>query len=289
LTNAAGSVAKGDFSTRINVSGKDELGLLGESFNHMSKQLSETIDELNCANESLEKANKEMQEFAYIVSHDLQEPLRKVHSFGQFLMEDYHDQLPEEGQDYVERMQKSSIKMKVLIQDLLKLSRIGTAEAQFANVKPAELLQMALDDLSLAIEESQAEVIVEDLPAVSANPTLLTQLFENLIGNAIKYRSDERNSKIIIRAKEQGRMVQFSVKDNGIGMEDRFFEKVFGVFQRLHGQTDKYKGTGIGLSLCKKVVERHGGKIWVNSTIGKGSTFYFTMPKATANIGGITK
>jgi light-regulated signal transduction histidine kinase (bacteriophytochrome) len=115
----------------------------------------------------------------------------------------------------------------------------------------------------------------------------LAQLFQNLIGNAVKYRSDERNPEIEISAKEQGDQVVFSVKDNGMGIEEKFFGKVFGVFQRLHGQGEKYKGTGIGLSLCNKVVQKHGGKIWVESTLGKGSTFYFTMPKARIKIGGV--
>jgi signal transduction histidine kinase len=287
LKKAVGAMAKGDFSMQMELQSNDELGMLGESFNQMSKQLSLTIEELNYANETLEKTNKELEEFTYIVSHDLQEPLRKVHSFGQFLMEDYNEQLPDEGKDYVERMQKASVKMKQLIQDLLLLSRVGTGKAEFSSVDTGEVVQMALDDLALTIEESGAQVVVGQLPPILGNKTRLAQLFQNLIGNAVKYRSDERNPEIEISAKEQGDQVVFSVKDNGMGIEEKFFGKVFGVFQRLHGQGEKYKGTGIGLSLCNKVVQKHGGKIWVESTLGKGSTFYFTMPKARIKIGGV--
>jgi signal transduction histidine kinase len=287
LKKAVGAMARGDFSMQIKRQSNDELGLLAESFNQMSEQLSSTIEELNYANETLEKTNKELEEFTYIVSHDLQEPLRKVYSFGQFLMEDYNEQLPEEGKDYVERMQKASVKMKQLIQDLLLLSRVGTGKVEFSNVDTDEVVQTMLDDLALTIEERGAQVVVGQLPPVWGNRTLLTQLFQNLIGNAIKYRSDERNPEIEISTKEQGDQVVFSVKDNGIGIEERFFGKIFGVFQRLHGQDEKYKGTGIGLSLCNKVVQKHGGQIWVDSTLGKGSTFYFTMPKARVKIGGV--
>ena len=284
LKSAVGAIAEGDFSTSINVQSKDEIGLLAESFNNMNSQLARTISELNNANASLEKANGELQDFTYIVSHDLQEPLRKVHSFGQFLMEDYRELLPEEGKDYVERMQKASLKMKELIQDLLTLSRIGTAKAEFTAVDTNKLVNEAMDDLYVAIEESEADIVVGELPAVQANRTQLKQLFENLIGNAIKYRDQERKLKIEIGAKTQNKKVTFMIKDNGIGIEDRFFEKIFGVFQRLHHR-GHYKGTGIGLALCKKVIQTHGGKIWVESFFGTGTTFYFTMRKSKVSLG----
>lgn len=280
LKVAAGAVAKGDFSTRLKAQSEDELGLLAESFNNMSRQLSGTINELNYANNRLEKANKELQDFTYIVSHDLQEPLRKVHSFGQFLMEDCNEQLPEDGKDYIHRMQKATVKMKGLIQDLLKLSRVGTAEKSSATASSAEVVASALDDLSIVIQESGADIEVGQLPNVVVDHTLLTQLFENLISNALKYRNDDRKPKIEIGASEQNGQVRFSVKDNGIGIEERFLEKIFGVFQRLHARDEKYKGTGIGLAFCKKIVEKYGGEIWAESTAGQGSTFYFTMKKA---------
>ena len=284
LNTVAKSVAGGDFTKRIAVKDKDELGMLAESFNEMSDELSKTINNLNDANEHMGKVNEELQEFTYIVSHDLQEPLRKVYSFGQFLVEDFREQLPDEGKDYIEKMQKATVKMKQLIQDLLKLSRVGTTEESFGEVKTNEALNSVLEDLFVAIEESRAEITAEELPNVIANPTQLAQIFENLIGNAIKYRSDERDLSIEIGAKAEGDEVVFSIKDNGIGIEERFFDKIFGVFQRLQRDTAKYKGTGIGLSLCKKIVQHHGGKIWVESAFGVGTTFYFTMKKVSSKI-----
>ena len=284
LKAAAGAIAEGNFDTRIEVRSEDELGLLADSFNNMSGQLSATVEQLNYANEYLEKANEELRDFTYIVSHDLQEPLRKVHSFGQFLVEDYYESLPEEAKDYVERMQKASVKMKDLIQDLLEFSRIDTLQEPFTPVDTANVVNEALDDLSVAIQESQADIVVgQRLPAVSASRTQLVQLFENIVGNAIKYRSSKRKLRIEIGADQRGQEVVFSVKDNGIGIEERFFDKVFGVFQRLHNE-GKYEGTGIGLALCKKIIQRHRGKIWLESTLDVGTTFYFTMKSSGAAV-----
>jgi len=275
LKSAATAVSKGDFSQQVPVGAKDDIGLLSETFNNMSGKLSKTISDLNYSNQQLEQINNELQDFTYGISHDLQEPLRKVHSFGQFLTEDCYEQLSDDGKDYIERMQKASLKMKNLIEDLLRLSRIGTSETSFVPVNTNEIVKSALDDLSVSIAESQAEINVEQLPDVVGQGTLLTQLFENLIGNALKYRDTEKTAEIHISAVRQNGRVTFAVKDNGIGIEERFLEKIFGVFQRLH--SNGYKGTGIGLALCKKIVSRHGGMIWAESTAGEGSEFKFTL------------
>jgi len=285
LKKAANSLAQGDFDAQIEVSSKDELGLLAKTFNYMGWQLSQTINELHLANESLEQANRELQDFTYIVSHDLQEPLRKVHSFGQFLVEDYQDLLPAEGQDYVGRMQNATVRMKELIQDLLKLSRIGTAEETFDKIDLNEVLRDVVDDLSIAIEKNEAEIVYDSLPDVRGNQTQLTQLLENLVSNALKYRSDERKPRVEIGFKEEDDSVSLWVKDNGIGIKEAYKDKVFGVFQRLHSSDEKYKGTGIGLALCKKIVQRHGGRIWIESTLGSGSIFYFTLLKVESGKG----
>ncbi|MHC4216192.1 MAG: sensor histidine kinase, partial [Planctomycetota bacterium] len=283
LKTAAVSVAHGDFTKKIDVATHDEIGALAETFNYMSNELSSTIGKLNYSNEKLGKINKELHDFTYIVSHDLQEPLRKVHSFGQFLVEDCYEQLSEDGKDYIERMQKASIKMKTLIQNLLELSRIGTTEASFVPIDTGKIIDSALDDLSIAISECNGEVVVSDLPAVIGHDTLLTQLFGNLIGNALKYRSDERPPRIEVSAKPSNGEMVFSIKDNGIGIKERFHDKIFGVFQRLH--TTEYEGTGIGLALCKKIVDRHGGRIWIESVAGEGTTFHFTLKKANVTHG----
>ena len=285
VKTAVAAIAEGDFNTRINIQSEDEIGVLANSFNNMSEKLSTTIDQLNRANETLEKANQELQDFTYIVSHDLQEPLRKVHSFGQFLFEDCNDQLSDDGKDYVSRMQNASMKMKTLIQDLLKLSRIGAADTVFKPVNIKNVIDIVLDDLSVAITESDAEIIVGDLPDVMGQDTMLIQLFENILGNALKYRTPDRKPRIEISAEEQNGRVTFSIKDNGIGIEDKFKDKIFGVFQRLH--SSRYEGTGIGLALCKKVIDKHGGKIWVESDFGKETTFYFTLKSTHVNLKGV--
>ena len=282
LEVAAHSIAQGDFSKKIDVETQDEIGALAETFNNMSGELSNTISKLNYSNEKLEKINKELHDFTYIVSHDLQEPLRKVHSFGQFLVEDCYEQLSDDGKDYIGRMQNASIKMKNLIQDLLKLSRIGTADGSLVPVETSDIVGSALDDLSVAIEECDGEVVVGEMPVVVGQSTMLTQLFENLIGNALKYRDDERAPRIEISAEQNNGETIFSIKDNGIGIEERFLDKIFGVFQRLH--TVEYKGTGIGLALCKKIVNRHGGRIWAESVAGEGTTFYFTLKKLNITV-----
>jgi len=278
LKAATSAVKKGDFTTKLKIRTNDELGILARAFDDMSKQLAATIDRLNQTNQNLEKANRELQDFTYIVSHDLQEPLRKIYSFGQFLIEDCSDTLSDEGKDYIERIQKASIKMKQLIQDLLKLSRVETSTESYVRINTNDVIKEATDDLAVIIKETETEIIADNLPDVFANRIQLTQLFENLLGNAIKYRSKKRKPKIEISAQQQNGQVTFLVKDNGIGIEKRFHDKIFGVFQRLH-TSDEYEGTGIGLALCEKVVRRHGGKIWLESTPDEGTAFYFTIPK----------
>jgi len=278
LKAAAVAMANGDFSRKIQLGAQDEIGALAQTFNQMSVKLSQTIRELNLSNRQLEKANKELEDFTYVVSHDLQEPLRKVHSFGEFLLEDCGSQMPGNGKDYIIRMQRASIKMKKLIEDLLKLSRVGTVEALFGRVNTNEVVNSALEDLSETIRETNAEIIVDKLPDVLGQDTLLVQLFENIIANAVKYRRDNVKPRIEIKAAQNNDRVTFSIEDNGIGIEQQFLERIFGVFQRLHNDK-KYKGTGIGLALCKKIVQRHRGEIGVQSTPGKGTTFSFTLEK----------
>ena len=286
LKAAATAVAEGDFSKKLESDANDEIGLLSQTFNDMSQNLAEAIENLNYSNEDLEKANKELQDFTYVVSHDLQEPLRKVHSFGQFLLEDCYENLSDDGKDYINRMQNASVKMKNLIQDLLKLSRLGTAEADFGKVDLNEVMTSATDDLAIVIKESDAEISVDEFPDVIGQSTVLTQLFENLLGNALKYRKEGIKPKIEITASQgQSGFVTFSVKDNGIGIDERYLNKIFGVFQRLH--TKEYKGTGIGLALCKKIVNRHGGRIWAESKIGEGTVFNFTLKKYNSEKVGV--
>lgn len=199
-----------------------------------------------------------------------------VSSYCQLLERRYKDQLDRDGQEFIAYAVDGARRMKVLIGDLLTYSRVGTRERNFQQVDCQDALDQGLANLATAIEESGAAITHGDLPTVVADPTQLTQLFQNLAGNAIKYRGDQSPQVHIGAERTNGRWT-FSVSDNGIGIEPRYADRIFGVFERLHGN-DEYSGTGIGLAVCKKIVERHGGSMWVDSNLGEGSTFYFAIP-----------
>jgi hypothetical protein len=239
-----------------------------------------TEKRLEQLNQELKRSNRDLQEFTYTASHDLQEPLRKVHTFGQFLEEDCGDRLTPEGREHLRHMQKAALRMKSLIQHLLQLSRVGTHGEEIRPVDPRPVIEEQLDLLREQVERQGGAITrAERFPAVMADEIQLAQLFRNIIGNAIKYRSPARPPVIHIQAAEQKEMVVLSVEDNGIGIKPEYQEKIFGVFKRLH-RREEYEGTGIGLALCEKIVRRHGGRIWVESEPGKGSRFLFTLPKA---------
>jgi PAS domain S-box-containing protein len=225
----------------------------------------------------LESSNNELENFAYVASHDLQEPLRMVSSFLTLLQERMHSQLDETNQQYIHFAVDGAQRMKILINDLLQYSRVGTNIEKF-NVTPLnEVLQYVLLVLKDKIEKTKAVITLQDLPVITANKALLNQLFVNLLSNALKY-NDSKPPEIEIGCKEELDKYIFYVKDNGIGIDPKFHEKVFVIFQRLHGKT-QYSGTGIGLAVCKKIVAIHSGKIWLESEPGIGSTFYFSIPK----------
>ena len=199
-----------------------------------------------------------------------------VSSYCQLLERRYKDQLDRDGQEFIAYAVDGARRMKVLIGDLLTFSRVGTRERNFQQVDCKDALDQGLANLATAVEESGAVITHGDLPTVVADPTQLTQLFQNLAGNAIKYRGDQP-PQVHIGAERANGTWTFSISDNGIGIEPRYADRIFGVFERLHGD-DEYSGTGIGLAVCKKIVERHGGRMWVDSELGEGSTFYFTVP-----------
>ena len=233
--------------------------------------LRQTADELG-------RSNKELEQFAYVASHDLQEPLRQVRSFTQLLGERHGDKLDGSAKQYMQYIVEGAGRMSVLVHDLLAYSRVGNRDARRRKVACHEALERALANLRTSITESNAQVTHDELPTVLAEPTQLTQLFQNLIGNAVKFRREGVNPEIHIGALSNGGHWIFQVKDNGIGIDPQYHKRVFQIFQRLHGR-EKYTGTGIGLAICKKIVEQHGGEIWIESKEGQGATFCFTLPK----------
>lgn len=227
---------------------------------------------------ALERSNRDLEQFAYVSSHDLREPLRMVSSYVSLLERRYADKLDDDAREFIAFAKDGAGRMNRLILDLLDYSRATRSDIPFAPLKLNDALQAALDNLSLMIRENKVEIEVQaPLPQVLGNVTQLTRLFQNLVSNAVKYRSPERPLKIIIKAKPVDHFWTISVADNGIGIDPVYFERIFLIFQRLHGPS-AYDGTGIGLAVCKRIVEHHRGRIWVESEPGQGSVFLFTLP-----------
>jgi light-regulated signal transduction histidine kinase (bacteriophytochrome) len=239
-------------------------------------QQQELLDSLKQYALELERSNRELEEFAYVASHDLQEPLRIIASYLQLLRHRYADQLDEDGQRYIHYTVEAANRMRELIQDLLAYSRVGTQGQPFTTTDCETVLQEVLVNLQLVIEENSAVITYDPLPIVMADASQLRQLFQNLLGNALKFHSN-RPPHLHIGSRREADHWLLWVRDNGIGLDAKFAERIFVIFQRLHSRNE-YPGTGIGLAICKKIVELHHGRIWVDSQPGQGSTFYFTLP-----------
>lgn len=231
--------------------------------------------------ENLARSNADLEQFAYVASHDLQEPLRAISGCVQILQSRYQTHLDAKANELIRHTVEGSERMRTLINDLLAYSRVAMRNQQIEQVNCNDVIQKALQHLTGAIQQSGAVITIDELPTLRADPTQLAQLFQNLIGNAIKFKAD-RTPEIHVSAESRGDEWYFSVQDNGIGIEKDYSERIFGIFQRLHARKD-YTGSGIGLSICKKIVERHGGRIWVDSEAGSGSVFCFTLPDKGAN------
>jgi light-regulated signal transduction histidine kinase (bacteriophytochrome) len=231
--------------------------------------------------EELARSNRDLEQFAYIASHDLQEPLRMVAAYTQLLAERYRSRLDENAEQYIAYAVEGALRMQALIQDLLAFSRVGRNGVGQTCVDSDTVVDEVLQNLRTAIEQSAAVIHCGKLPAVHGNRTQLAQLFQNLIGNAIKFRG-ETAPIITVSGEKQDDMAVFTVADNGIGIAPEHLELIFVIFQRLHTR-DEYAGNGVGLAICKKIVEQHGGRIWVESRPGTGSTFRFSLPTASAD------
>lgn len=283
MTRVAQAIAKGDLSLRVSgVERNDEIGHLGTAINDMTRALQDARRDLERNLEELKRSNSDLQQFAYVASHDLKEPLRMMALYAQILERDLGPTLSPKAKDAIKHVTSGAARMRALIDDLLAYSRVSGAEA-IESVDCNELVESVKRDLLRAVSESGASIKVERLPVVFANPLLLAQLFENLVSNALKFRG-ESPPQILISAREEPAQWVISVADNGIGIRREHWDKIFVIFQRLHTH-DRYPGTGIGLAICKKIVERHGGRMWVESTEGKGSVFSFSLPKSPPLVG----
>ncbi|HVS40021.1 MAG TPA: ATP-binding protein [Gemmataceae bacterium] len=225
----------------------------------------------------LARSNAELEQFAYVASHDLQEPLRMVSSFTQLLASRYHGKLGPDADDFIGYVVDGAVRMQRLINDLLAYSRLGRTTPGLKATDCSAVVAAVCANLRSAIEESGADVTADPLPTVPAEESQLVQVFQNLIGNAVKFRKDGEPPRVHVGARRQNSEWLFWVRDNGIGIEPQYAERIFMVFQRLHNRKE-HPGTGIGLAICKKVVEWHGGRIWTESEPGRGSTFYFSLP-----------
>jgi light-regulated signal transduction histidine kinase (bacteriophytochrome) len=298
LLQTTQQLAEGNLSARTTIlSEGGELGQLARSFDKMASALQQREQERQQAESAmreyateLERSNRELQDFANIASHDMQEPLRKILTFSELLRQRYDGTIDEQGQDYLLRMEHSAERLHDLINELLVYSRITTRAQPFEQVSLDEITKRVLNDLDLQIEETGASIQVTALPSLEADPTQMYQLIQNLVGNALKFRQADSQPVINIDAsqkstglREANGIVMLTVSDNGIGFDEKYLDRIFQPFQRLHG-SEKYEGTGMGLAICRKIIERHGGSITARSRPGQGSTFIVDLP-ASQNSG----
>lgn len=232
-------------------------------------------EELARKTEALERSNRDLQQFAYVASHDLREPLRAVSSYCELLREDYHGKLSPEADQYIGFAVNGAQRMQRLVSDLLAYAQVSAGETKMQRVELTPVLRRAEEALAVPIAEAQAEIVCAPLPAVRGDPVLLTQLFQNVLSNAVKFRGD-RPARVHVSAETADGWGTVTVRDEGIGIAPEFGQKIFQMFQRLN--PGAAAGTGIGLAVCQRIVERHGGKIWVDSELGKGAAFRFALP-----------
>lgn len=274
LEEGTRKISRGEYGSKIPIQSSDELGNLAESFNRMSEELSLSHTQLE---NEVRARTKELESFVYTVSHDLKSPVVSMHGMASLFLEEYGKQIDAEGRHFIDRIVANATYMEDLILGLLALSRIGrnTEDLQKSDAQAA--IQQAMELLREKIETSQVQIVLRPLPSFSFDQIQLIQIFQNLISNGIKFLGDQPHPRIEIGGRETGDIVEFYVKDNGIGIDPAYHEKVFGIFQRL--KEVEIEGTGVGLAIVKKIVDLSGGKIWVESRKGEGATFFFQFPR----------
>jgi signal transduction histidine kinase len=281
VAEATGRLAAGDLKTRVPAQREDELGELARSFNSMADSLERGRDELELSNAELSRSNAELEQFASVTSHDLQAPLTTISMYAELLDRRRGSSGGNGGNgelDLVDGIREATQQARGLIRDLLEYSRAGRGRLSLEQVPAGRIVDQALEALAGTIEETHAQITVGELPVVLADRSNLCRVFQNLVGNAVKFTGEE-TPRVSIDAEHEGGHWRFSVSDNGIGMDSKNAQRIFEPFQRLHGEED-YPGTGIGLAVCERIVDQHGGRIWVSSEPGEGSVFHFTLPAA---------
>jgi signal transduction histidine kinase len=275
VADATGRLAAGDLTTRVPDEREDELGELARGFNSMADSLQRGRDELERSNAELTRSNAELEQFASVTSHDLQAPLTTISMYAELLERRRGDHAASDI-DLVDGIRDATQQARTLIRDLLEYSRAGRGQLSVEEVPVGIVVEQALEQLAGALEESGARVTVGELPVVRADRANLCRVFQNLVGNAVKFTTEE-TPRVSIEAERDNEDWRFAVRDNGIGMRPEHAQRIFQPFQRLHGEED-YPGTGIGLAVCERIIDQHGGRIWVTSAPGEGSVFYFTLP-----------
>lgn len=282
LTRAAQSIASGNYTELVDIDRHDELGKLARAFNTMAvevknsqKNLEQKVKERTA---QLEAVNKELEAFSYSVSHDLRAPLRAVNGYSVMLKEDYEPKLDAEAGRIINLIISNAKMMGQLIDDLISFSRLGRKEATHHTVDMKILAENSLKELMQNEDDNKFHVHVNALPRCHGDQSMLKQVWVNLLSNAIKYSSKNIESRIEIGARENNGMQVYFVRDNGVGFDMQYAHKLFGVFQRLHNQSE-FEGTGVGLALVKRIINKHNGEVWAESSLGKGASFYFSIPK----------
>jgi signal transduction histidine kinase len=277
LAESVRHVSRGDFQREVQGDGAREVVELGEDVDAMRGRILAELDALSATRDELQRSNAELEQFAYVASHDLQEPLRKVASFTQMLQRRYEGQLDERADQYIGFAVDGAKRMQELINDLLAFSRVGRFGEAQAEVAVAALVEQARTALAGRLEESGGRIdVVGELPVVRGEPSLLALVFQNLMGNGLKFHGDEP-PVVRVSVERDGSDWAFTIADNGIGIEPEYADRIFVIFQRLHPRTS-YEGTGIGLAMCRKIVEYHGGRIWLDTEPSAGAVFHFTLP-----------
>lgn len=281
LQQQAHAIGQGDLESRTEIRGVEELAQLADTLNVMAENLQKSNLAREEAMEELTRSNQELEQFAYVASHDLQEPLRVISGYLQLLERRYRGQLDAEADEFINYVLDGARQLQQLINDLLEYSRVGSRGKPLRPTDMNDAFERTVAGLGAKIEENRATVTRDALPMVQADSVQMVQLLQNLIANALKFRGSEP-PEVHISARRDGPHWQFAVRDNGIGIDPKYQDRIFAIFQRLHTRK-KYSGTGIGLAVCKRIVERHGGRIWVESEPGKGSTFLFTINPSQSN------